>query len=534
MDGLMMDRPLLVKQIAERAATIFGAREVVARTQDGIERSTYAQVVERARRLASALTELGVKPGDRVASFAWNSIRHLELYLAVPSTGAVLHTLNVRLFEEDLRYITSHADDRIVFVDASLAGAMPDFEATEREVVMPDGPGGREGALDYEELIAGGDPGFEFGEFDENTAAAMCYTSGTTGRPKGVLYSHRSIVLHTLGAGLPDSMGIREADSAMPVVPMFHAMAWGIPYVATMVGARQVLPGPDLSPGGLADLIAKERVTWTAGVPTIWNGMLELDPPPDLSSLRELKAGGAAVPESLIRGFAERFGISLVQGWGMTETSPLASWSAPPRGTAPEEEVDWLVKSGRVMPLVEVRVMGMDGNEQPWDGESVGELQLRGPWVTGAYLHAENTAEKFDDGWLRTGDLGTVGPGGWIVVRDRLKDGIKSGGEWISTVELENVIAEHPAVVEATVVGVPDPKWDERPLACVSLAEGAAVSSAELRDFLEGRVAHWWIPERWTFLDAIPKTSVGKYDKRAVRRLYRDGEMTIEIGGKST
>ena len=330
MDGLMMDRPLLVKQIAERAATVFGKRELVARTQTGVERTTYAQVVERARRLASALTELGVQPGDRVASFAWNSIRHLELYLAVPSMGAVLHTLNVRLFEENLRYITTHADDRIVFVDSSLAEAMPAFEATEREVVMPDGPGERDGALDYEELIAGGDPAFEFDEFDENTAAAMCYTSGTTGQPKGVLYSHRSIVLHALGAGLPDSMGIREADSVMPVVPMFHAMAWGIPYLAAMVGARQVLPGPDLTPGGLAELIQSERVTWTAGVPTIWNGMLELDPPPDLSSLRELKAGGSAVPESMIRGFAERFGIPLVQGWGMTETSPLAATSRPP------------------------------------------------------------------------------------------------------------------------------------------------------------------------------------------------------------
>ncbi len=267
-------------------------------------------MVERARRLAAALTDLGVGPGDRVASFAWNSLRHLELYLAVPSMGAVLHTLNIRLFEDDLRYIVEHAGDKVIFLDASLAEAMPSFEGVEREIVMPDGPGERDGALDYEELVAGGDPGFEFPELAENTAAAMCYTSGTTGRPKGVLYSHRSIVLHTLGAAVPDSMGIREADSVMPVVPMFHAMAWGIPYVlAAMVGARQVLPGPDLSPRSLADLIAAEGVTWSAGVPTIWNGVLELDPPPDLSSLRELKAGGAAVPESLIRGFQERFGV---------------------------------------------------------------------------------------------------------------------------------------------------------------------------------------------------------------------------------
>ena len=332
MDGLMMDRPLLVKQIAERAESVFCDRELVARTQLGTERSTYGQIVERARRLAAALTELGIRPGDRVASFAWNSLRHLELYLAVPSMGAILHTINIRLFEEDLSYIVEHAGDRVIFLDSSLAGAMPRFGGVEREVLMPDGPGEREGALDYETLVASGDPGFEFTDFGEDTAAAMCYTSGTTGRPKGVLYSHRSIVLHTLGAALPDSMGIGEGDSVMPVVPMFHAMAWGIPYTAAMVGARQVLPGPDLSPQGLATLIHDERVTWSAGVPTIWNGLLGLDPPPDLSSLRELKAGGAAVPESLIRGFEERFQVPLVQGWGMTETSPLATTSRLPAG----------------------------------------------------------------------------------------------------------------------------------------------------------------------------------------------------------
>src|SRR3954470_24334548 len=398
MDGLMMDRPLLVKQIAERAATIFGGREVVARTQDGIERSTYAQVLERARRLASALTELGVKPGDRVASFAWNSLRHLELYLAVPSMGAVLHTLNVRLFEEDLHYITGHAEDRIVFVDASLAGAMPEFDATEREVIMPDGPGERAGALDYEELVAGGDPGFEFGEFDENTAGAMCYTSGTTGRPKGVLYSHRSIVLHTLGAALPDSMGIRHSDAFMPVVPMFHAMAWGTPYICTMVGAKQVLPGPDLSPAALAELIEAERVTMTCGVPTIWNGLLQRDPAPDLSSLREVKAGGAAVPESLIRAFDERFGLTLVQGWGMTETSPLAATSRLPADTELSDDDAYALRAtvGRVLPLLDYRV----------DEDSGGELQIRGPWIASSYYNDPSGDDKFtDDGWLRTGDV---------------------------------------------------------------------------------------------------------------------------------
>jgi fatty-acyl-CoA synthase len=520
MDGLMMDRPLLVKQLAERAEAIFAKREVVARTQDGIERSTYGQIVERARRLASALTELGVQPGDRVASFAWNSLRHLELYLAVPSMGAVLHTLNVRLFEDDLRYITTHADDRIVFVDASLANAMPSFEATEREVVMPDGPGERDGALDYEELIAQGDPGFEFPDLPENTAAAMCYTSGTTGRPKGVLYSHRSVVLHTLGAGLPDSMGIREADSVMPVVPMFHAMAWGIPYVATMVGARQVLPGPDLSPQGLADLIQSERVTWTAGVPTIWNGMLQLDPPPDLSSLRELKAGGSAVPASLIRGFAERFGIPLVQGWGMTETSPLAATARLPGDVELAEDEAHALRAtqGRVLPLIDFRI----------DEDSGGELQVRGPWIARAYYEDPDSGEKFtEDGWLRTGDVAELERDAYIKLVDRTKDLVKSGGEWISSVELENEVMAHPDVVEAAVIAVPDERWSERPCACVVLRDGADLDADAVREHLADRVAKWWIPERIEFIDEVPKTSVGKFDKKVLRARFAEADAPV-------
>jgi len=515
-----MERPLLVKQIAERAAAIFGQREVVARTQEGIERSTYAQVVERARRLASALTDLGVQPGDRVASFAWNSVRHLELYLAVPSMGAILHTLNVRLFEEDLHYITTHADDRIVFLDSSLAEAMPRFEVTEREILMPDGPGQREGALDYEELIAGGDPTFEFPDFPENTAAAMCYTSGTTGRPKGVLYSHRSIVLHTLGAGLPDSMGIREADSAMPVVPMFHAMAWGIPYVATMVGARQVLPGPDLTPGGLADLIASERVTWTAGVPTIWNGMLQLDPAPDLSSLRELKAGGAAVPESLIRGFAERFGIPLIQGWGMTETSPLAATSRLPGDVELSDDEGFALRAtqGRILPLIDFRI----------DDESGGELQVRGPWIARGYYEEPEGAEKFtEDGWLRTGDVAELERDAYIRLVDRTKDLVKTGGEWISSVELENAVMAHPDVVEAAVIAVPDERWSERPCACVVRRGGSDVDADAIRAHLAGRVAKWWIPERIEFIDEVPKTSVGKFDKKVLRARFAGAEAPV-------
>ncbi len=524
MDGLMMDRPLLVKQIAERAEAVFGHREVVARTQEGVERSTYARVVERARRLASALAELGVGPGDRVASFAWNSLRHLELYLAVPSMGAVLHTLNIRLFEEHLRYIVEHADDRAIFLDASLAPLMPRFEGTELEVLMPDGPGERRGALDYEELVARGDPAFEFPELDENTAAALCYTSGTTGRPKGVLYSHRSIVLHTLGAALPDSMGVREADSVMPVVPMFHAMAWGIPYIATMLGARQVLPGPDLTPEGLAELIAAEGVTWSAGVPTIWNGFLELDPPPDLSSLRELKAGGSAVPEPLIRAFDERFGVPLAQGWGMTETSPLAAVSRLPAGVELSDDDAYALRAsqGRVLPLVEFRI----------DEDAGGELQVRGPWIARAYYRDPSGDEKFtEDGWLRTGDVAELKRDAFIRLVDRTKDLVKSGGEWISSVELENAVMAHPDVAEAAVIAVPDERWGERPCACVVRRAGRDLDADGLRAHLGERVAKWWIPERIEFIDEVPKTSVGKFDKKLLRARFASSEAAV--GSKS-
>ncbi len=510
MEGLMMDRPLLVKQIAERAERVFGNREIVSRTQTGIERSTYGQVVERARRIASALTELGVGPGDRVASFAWNSLRHLELYLAVPSMGAVLHTLNIRLFERDLRYIVEHAGDRVILLDASLAEAMPSFDGVAHEILMPDGPGERDATLDYEALLADGDPSFEFPDLAESTAAALCYTSGTTGRPKGVLYSHRSILLHTLGAGVPDSMGIRGDDSVMPVVPMFHAMAWGIPYVAAMAGARQVLPGPDLSPRSLADLIASEGVTWTAGVPTIWNGLLQLDPPPDLTGLRELKAGGAAVPEAMIRGFEERFGVPLVQGWGMTETSPLAATSRVPPDVDPRSDEGYALRScqGRVLPLVDFRV----------DTDAGGELQVRGPWIASAYFGDSEGSEKFtDDGWLRTGDVAEVERDSFIRLVDRTKDLVKSGGEWISSVELENAVAAHPDVVEAAVIAIPDERWGERPCACVVRRDGCNLEPDDLRAHLSGRVAKWWIPDRFEFIDEVPKTSVGKFDKKLLR-----------------
>ncbi len=517
LDGLMMRTPLLIRQLAERAGLLFGEREVVSATAEGIERSTYAEVLERARRLASALQELGIKPGDRVGTFGWNSRRHLELYLAVPSMGAVLHTLNIRLFEDDLRYIVSHAADRIIFLDASLADGMPHFEGVEHEVLMPDADATREGALDYEELIARGDPAFAFPDVDEDAAAAMCFTSGTTGRPKGVVYSHRSTVLHTLMTNQADGPGLRERDTAMPIVPMFHANAWGLPYAAAMAGAKLVLPGPRMDPASLARLIADERVTFSAAVPTIWQGIAQLDPAPDLSSVERLICGGSAVPEALMRQFDERFGVPIVQAWGMTETSPMASVSRVPSSVTDEDEAYRLrALQGRVVPLVDFRI----------DEESGGELQVRGPTIASAYYEDETGAEKFtEDGWLRTGDVAEVEDGAIIKLVDRTKDLVKSGGEWISSVELENVIMGHPDVLEAAVVAIPHERWGERPCACVVRREGASLDSDALREYLGAKVAKWWLPDRVEFITEVPKTSVGKFNKKVLRAQIADGTL---------
>jgi fatty-acyl-CoA synthase len=516
MNGLMMDRPLLIRDIAERVERLFPDREIVSRTHSAVERSSYGEVVGRARRLASALQELGVREGDRVGTFGWNSRRHLELYLAVPSMGAVLHTINIRLFEDDLRYIVGHAQDKVIFLDASLADVMPSFDGVEHEVLMPDADGRRDGAVDYEELIRSGDPGFAFPDLDERSAAAMCYTSGTTGRPKGVLYSHRSTVLHSLGANQADGLGLSHDDSVMPVVPMFHVNAWGLPYAAATSGSRLVLPGPRMTPGDLAELIESEKVTFTAGVPTIWQGMLRLDPAPDLSSLKEIVCGGSAVPEALIRGFDERFGVPIVQAWGMTETSPLASISRPGVDAPEDDDERYALRAtqGRVVPLVDFTI----------DEDAGGELLVRGPWVASAYYEDDSQTEKFADGWLRTGDVAQVVHGSYLKLVDRTKDLVKSGGEWISSVELENAVMAHPQVLEAAVVAVPDEEWGERPCACVVPAEGEEIDADELRSFLSERVAKWWVPDRIEIIEEVPKTSVGKFDKKVLRkRLAEEG-----------
>jgi fatty-acyl-CoA synthase len=522
LEGLMMRTPLLVRSLAQRAGSLFADREVVSVTATGVERSSWGEVATRARRLASALSQLGIGPGDRVATFGWNSRRHLELYLAVPSMGAVLHTLNIRLFEEDLRYIVAHAEDRVIFLDASLAAVMPRFEGVAHEVLMPDADARRDGALDYEQLIASGDPQFQFPDLDENCAAAMCYTSGTTGRPKGVVYSHRSTVLHTLLANLAENLALREADTVAPIVPMFHANAWGLPYAAAMAGARIVLPGPRMDPASLAALICSERVTVAAAVPTVWQGIAQLDPPPDLGVLERIACGGSAVPEALLRLYDERFGVPIIQAWGMTETSPLASISRIAPG-GPDERSDegyaLRATQGRVVPLVEYRV----------DAQAGGELQVRGPTIARAYYREEEDEDagvKFtSDGWLRTGDVAEVLDGGVIKLVDRTKDLIKSGGEWISSVELENAIMAHPDVVEAAVVAIADERWSERPCACVVARPGSGLDEAAIRAFLADRVAKWWLPDRVVFIDEVPKTGVGKFDKKVLRARLAEGTL---------
>ncbi|MFE7512855.1 long-chain fatty acid--CoA ligase [Streptomyces sp. NPDC057540] len=539
MKSTMQDRELLVRDILAHGRRVYGDSRVVRCSDGPTARSsqTFADIARQAEQLAAALARLGVQLGERVATLAWNTPEHLVAYLAVPSMGAVLHTLNLRLHRDQLGYIVEHAEDAVLLVDASLLdmlGPLRDRLGGVRHVVVigdapePDLPA-HIAVHRWDALLAAESPGYDWPDLDEREAAALCYTTGTTGNPKGVAYSHRSIVLHTLGVSAGAGFAMHDGDRVLPIVPMFHANAWGWPYAAWLAGSDLIMNGRQLHTPDLARIINEERPTAVAAICTIWNSLVHHgeEHPLDLSTVRLAGCGGATPPRALLARLKDRYGVRLKQGWGLTETSPLATFAVPPHGTPDEEEVQWLAKSGRVMPFVEVRLIAEDGTEQPWDGTSVGELELRGPWVTGSYLHTEDSPEKFHDGWLRTGDLGVIEPGGWVVVSDRLKDGIKSGGEWISTIELENAIIEHPAVLEAVVVGVPDPRWEERPLACVSLVPGAAVGGDELRAFLGGRVARWWIPERWSFMDAVPKTSVGKYDKRAVRSLYGDGALDV-------
>jgi fatty-acyl-CoA synthase len=530
-EGLMMDDfPLSLTAVVERAERFSAVREVVYRRPDGsIGRTTFGECIERARRLGAALRELGIVPGDPVATLLWNQPEHLELYFALPSMGAVIHTLNPRLHPDELSFIVDDAEDRAIVVDESLLEVFETFHdahdfdhvivVRRSEGKLPDG------YHDYESLIAGAEP-MQWPEADERAAAAMCYTSGTTGRPKGVVYSHRSLVLHSLVAALPDVKGISSRDTLLPVVPMFHANAWGLAYTATMIGAGLVLPGPKLDALSVLELLADERVTVTAGVPTVWMAVLEaLDAEPDrwdLSALRQLVVGGSAAPQSMLKGF-DRHGLTIIHAWGMTETSPLGSVCRLPLSLddAPEQErYDYRSRQGTASPFVEIRARSDDGELIPWDDEAMGELEVRGPWVARAY-HRGQGEEKFTaDGWFQTGDVVKIDSGGNLRICDRSKDLVKSGGEWISSVDLENLLMAHEAVAEAAVIAIPDERWGERPLAVVVLREGREAAADELRDHLAKDYAKWQIPERFEFIDEIPRTATGKFKKTALREQF--------------
>ena len=543
MRSTMMDVPLTVTAIMRHGTTSYASAEVVTLTATSSRRQTYGMTGARAAKLANALRSLGVDGDQRVATLMWNNAEHLEAYLAIPSMGAVLHTLNLRLDPQVIGYIADHAGDDIVIVDATLvpllARVLPHAPGI-RHVIVTAAEGETEfvppaelTALDrpvhsYDALLADQPDTFDWPTVDERSAAAMCYTSGTTGQPKGVVYSHRSMHLHSMAVCMNSVFGLSDVDRVLPVVPMFHANAWGLPYAALLAGASLIMPDRFLQPEPLVRLIEAERPTIAGAVPTIWNGLLQhvRANGGDLSSLRLVPCGGSAVPHSLMEAYEKELGVTILQAWGMTETSPLGSVAHPPAGLPEEQAWQYRDTAGRLICQVEHRLVGEGGVELPCDGEAVGEIEVRGPWVTGSYYKDDDPA-KFHDGWLRTGDVGTIDPLGYVTLTDRAKDVIKSGGEWISSMELENALMAHPAVAEAAVIGVADEKWGERPLAAVVLAEGASASAEELRGFLAERVPRWQLPERWSFIAEVPKTSVGKFAKTRMRDAYANGDYKV-------
>jgi fatty-acyl-CoA synthase len=528
------DFQLTLNHVLGRMRGVHGEAEIVTalEAEGARKRIRAADLADRAERLAAGLASLGLEPGDRVGVFCWNTQEHLEAYYAVPCSGLVLHTMNPRLSAEQVAYTVEHAGDRTIVVDASLAAALAPIadrlDAVEHYVVIGDDPTGSiPGAVDYEALLAAQDGGFAWPELDERSAAALCYTSGTTGNPKGIAYSHRALCLHTLTMAGHDAYRMSERDRILAVVPMFHAMAWNLPYLAGLVGADLVMPGRHLQPEPLTRLIEAERVTATCGVPTIWMDVLRYaaEHGSDLSSLELAICGGTQVPPQLMRDFEDRHGVAIVQGWGMTETLPGAALAHDPPGAGEEERWARREQAGRVTPFYEIRIVADDGAVLPSDGVAQGEIQIRGPSVAASYFgNEEASAASFDDDWLRTGDVGTLDQRGWLRITDRAKDVIKSGGEWISSVDLESALMAHPAVAEAAVIAVPDERWSERPFACVAASE--EVSEAELSEFLAGRFEKWWLPEGFAFVEEIPKTSVGKFDKKALRGIY--AERTVD------
>ena len=542
LEGLMQDDfQLTLHHPLHRMRSVHPGAEVVTLTDSATVRATYGQVVERVDRLARVLDRLGVKQGDRVGTFAWNNQRHLELYMAVPCVGAVLHTLNIRLFAEQLTYIVNHAKDGVIFVDDSVVPILqelaPTFEGVRHYVVMGDGNvGSLPNALRYEELLEEAGPGpYDYPEIDERQAAALCYTSGTTGNPKGVLYSHRSISLHSSASLMTDALGLSTRDRALVVVPMFHANAWGIPHAAALAGADLIMPDRNLGAEPLAKLIEAERPTIMGCVPTIFADLLRYanTNDVDLSSLKNAACGGSAVPRQLMKDYEEHHDVGVFQAWGMTETSPVASYSRPDESAGHDDAYwDMRAKQGKPLPWVQARLVDDDGAEVPWDGESTGELEVRGPWIAARYFNDDSGEQRFHDGWLRTGDIASIDSHAFIQITDRSKDVIKSGGEWISSVELENEVMAHPDVVEAAVIAKPDEKWAERPLCCVVVREGADVSAEDLQAHLSGRIAKWWLPDEFAFIVEVPKTSVGKFDKKVLRAHLQDGtlEGRVKLG----
>ncbi|MFF6989354.1 long-chain-fatty-acid--CoA ligase [Streptomyces sp. NPDC010273] len=544
----MQDVPLLISRILTHGSTVHGTSQVISWTGEGEpERRSFKEIGDRSAQLAHALREeLGVVDGERTATLMWNNAVHVEAYFAIPAMGAVLHTLNLRLPAEQLAWIVHHAADRVIIVNGSLvpllAPLLPHLKTVEHVVVS--GPGDRT-PLDgvhvrvheYEDLIAGKPTTYDWPELDERQAAAMCYTSGTTGDPKGVVFSHRSIYLHSMQVNMTQSMGLTDQDTSLVVVPQFHVNAWGLPHATFMTGVNMLMPDRFLQPAPLAEMIETQRPTHAAAVPTIWQGLLgELTARPrDVSSLTQVTIGGSACPPALMAAF-DKLGMRVCHAWGMTETSPLGTVSRPPaEAVGTDREWEYRLTQGRFPASVEARLSGPGGERLPWDGESAGELEVRGPWIAGAYYNGPDAeplrpADKFsEDGWLKTGDVGTISPDGFLTLTDRAKDVIKSGGEWISSVDLENALMSHPDVTEAAVVAVPDEKWGERPLATVVLREGSTADFTSLRAFLaeEGKIAKWQLPERWTIIESVPKTSVGKFDKKVLRRRYADGDLDV-------
>ena len=537
LSGLMMDYQLTIDRVLEHGNRLYPYKKIKTKLPDGtLHEYAYRDLYLRVKRLCNVLEGLGVEPGDRVGTFAWNNYQHVELYFGAPGAGAVVHTLNIRLFPDQLAYIINHAEDKVIFVDATLLPLIErvaeQIGGVEHFVLFNEPHGGIETKLpgeihDYETLMAVADDAYSWRVEGENQAMGLCYTSGTTGHPKGSLYSHRSMYLHTVGSCQAAAIGVTENDVVMPVVPQFHAMAWGLPYSAVNVGADLVLPGPHMQPSALAELIETERVTVAAGVPTIWNGLYHdlKQNRRDISCIRALVVGGSAMPRSLIEAYEKELDVNVVHAWGMTEMSPLGTVSKLLTHHLDEpQDQQWDMKARQGYPIsgVEMRIVNEEGRELPWDGTTMGELQVRGPWVARAYYKLDGGGDSFtEDGWFRTGDVVTISEDGFMTITDRTKDLVKSGGEWISSVELENLLMAHPQVLEAAVIAVPHERWQERPLAVVVPTDGEdPPGDGELQQFLAPQVARWWLPDDYLLIDEIPKTGTGKFDKKVLRERY--------------